>query len=266
MRIFKYWAEYSKEIIVDDFSQPSKTFGGSNISIEDAKKDALNKLKKAQERINSNSRKDSDYEADIMEEIIEKIDDGNIVTRNRYGALVLNSKDLFFIDIDSYSKSIYDVIFNRKKTQKELMLAKIEKNIQNNQYSNFSFRLYETFKGYRLLISNQNIEPRSKDANRIMRDFNSDYLYRWLCVKQNCYRARLTPKPHRVNQKRLKMIFPNRNENQEITHQSWVNEYNNKSNRYATCNFILKSGPIYNHPAIEFHDKVTNCEMNYKLA
>ena len=150
MRIFKYWIEHSKTLNIDGLKQVSKAFGGSNISESDAKKDAEKKLDRTQKIINGELRKDEDYEADIIEEIIEKIDDNNIVTRNRYGALVLNSKSLMFIDIDDYSKSLFDLLFRKEKSQKELMLKKIEKTIQKKSYSDFGFRIYETHKGFRV--------------------------------------------------------------------------------------------------------------------
>ena len=67
---------------------------GSNHCEHDAERDAEKGAKSLAGRINQGIRYGSDYEADIVEEIIDEIDENNIVTRNRYGALVLNSKNL----------------------------------------------------------------------------------------------------------------------------------------------------------------------------
>lgn len=266
MRIFKYWVEHSKELNVDDIVQPSKVFGGSNVSVFEAMKDAEAKLLNVQKIINGELRKDHDYEADIIEEIIEKIDDANIVTRNRYGALVLNSKELLFIDVDAYSKTLFDLIFRRKYSLKDLMLHNIEKTAKKIKYADFGFRVYETANGFRILITNKSFDPRSNESKRIMDDFHSDYLYRWLCIKQNCYRARLTPKPYRVNQKKIKVIYPNRNEMQEQELSNWLNEYEQKSNSFSTCRLVKEYGRTRMNKVIEYHDKVTGIKLATPLA
>lgn len=266
MRIFKYWVEHSKELNIDGLKQPSKVFGGSNVSTFEAIQDAENKLLKVQQIINGELGKDNEYEADILEEIIEKIDDANIVTRNRYGALVLNTKELMFIDVDAYSKTLFDVIFRRKYSLKELMLLNIEKTANKKVYADFGFRVYETANGFRILITNKAFDPRSKESKRIMIDFNSDYLYRWLCMKQNCYRARLTPKPYRVKQKKIKVIYPNRTEQQEQELSNWLNEYEQKNKSFSTCRLVKEFGRTRMNKVIEYHDKVTGVKSHATLA
>jgi len=268
MRIFKYWIEHSKDLtIAEGIQQVSKVFGGSNISIEDAKKDAEIKLEKAQKIINGEFRKDESYEADIIEEIIHEIDKDNIITRNRYGALVLNSRKLMFIDIDDYSKrSFWDKIFNRKLTQKELILKQISKTIKKGKYADLGFRVYETFKGFRVIVSGKDFSPRSKESKSIMKDFSADNLYRWLCIKQNCYRARLTPKPHRIKQNRIKVIFPNRTKTEQEIIENWIQSYESNSNNFATCKLVLEYGRSYSNRVIDYHDKHTRISTNLNLA
>ena len=267
MRIFKYWIEYSKILTIEDIQQPSKVFGGSNISIEDAERDAKIKLEKAQKIINGELGKDESYEADIVEEIIHEIDKNNIVTRNRYGALVLNSKKLMFIDIDNASKkSFWDKIFNRKLTHKELLLKQISKTMKKAKYADLGFRVYETFKGFRVMVSGKNFSPRSDESIKMMQDFSADALYRWLCIKQNCYRARLTPKPYRIKQKRIKVIFPDRTEAEQEKMENWVRAYDEISNNFATCKLVLEQGRSYSNRVIDYHDRHSKINTNLNLA
>ena len=49
-------------------------------------------------------REDGGYESAICEEILEEPDARNAVTRNRYGAEVLNSEDTCFLDVDNVRK------------------------------------------------------------------------------------------------------------------------------------------------------------------
>ena len=206
MRVFKHWVRYRKEIKILGNLQDIHLYGGSNISEQDAERDAEKRAKSLAGRINQGIRYGSDYEADIVEEIIDEIDENNIVTRNRYGALVLNSKNLLFIDIDSYKLTFANFFFRKNLENKEKMFLDIEKMIDKKKYARHSFRLYETRKGYRLLVPHKNYDPRSKETKEIMRDFGADRFYYKFCLKQNCFRARLTPKPFRIKQKTPKIL------------------------------------------------------------
>ena len=266
MRIFKYWVEHQESIEIDGIQQLSKVYGGSNTSEIDALSDAKNKLSRVRAIIKGKPQNDTSYEVDILEEIVHTIDNKNIVTRNRYGALVLNSKNALFIDVDYVSKTFFDSLFRRNLSPKELMLVKIEKTMQKSKYSTYGFRVYETCKGYRILVTNHNIDPKSKASNQIMKDFQSDWLYRSLCNKQNCYRARLTPKPYRIRQKGIKVIFPNRTSAQQEELNNWINSYEQKSKNYVTCRLVKQYGKVSLNNAIRYHDEITGTNRNSKLA
>lgn len=265
MRIFKYWKYHEKEVFINDESFYFRVLGGSNVSEADTKNDAENKIARIQDKIAGN-KPELAYDVDIREEIIEEIDSKNIVTRNRYGALVLNSENLLFIDIDEAKSSFWNLFFKPKTSKKERMLGDIEKTISLPKYKYFSFRLYETCNGYRLLVTNQNFDARSTETYKIMRDFNVDYIYLHLCVQQNCFRARLTPKPFRIAQKEIKLIYPNRSNEAEMKLSNWVYEYDKKSDNFATCKLIKSYGkPVYNK-AINYHDRISKINYNQKLA
>ncbi|WP_405369300.1 hypothetical protein [Nonlabens sp. Asnod2-A12] len=270
MRIFKYWATASRVLHIDDFTQESTVYGGSDISIEHAREDAEQRLDKAaakiQEKINRVFNNDPSYEVDIREEIIEKIDSNNIITRNRYGAQVLNSTDTMFIDVDSYKLSFMKIFFRRGKTNKDFMLAGIEKAAAKSVYSQLGFRIYETYKGYRVLVSGFHYPVRSIETKSILKDFNGDRLYNYMCEKQNCYRARLTPKPNRVEQKLPRIIFPDRTYEQQNVLDKWLDEYRYKSQRYSTCNLVKEIGFISSTRVIEYHDRISKVNSNFPLA
>jgi hypothetical protein len=268
MRIFKFWKKETKQLNIKGVLQPSTAYGGSNLSVEDAKKDAENRLQIAQDIINGVAQES--YEADIVEEVIDEIDKDNLITRNRYGALVLNAKNLMFIDIDDYQGSqpfSFSNLFGKKrKNKKELILSKIEKAAANPAYNNLGFRVYETFKGYRVIVSGKNFDPRSAESKNMMNAFCADNLYQYLCIKQNCYRARLTPKPYRMKFKAHKIIFPERTETQQAEYQQWVEQYNKESNNYSSCWFIANYGVNTAGRVIQYHDKVTQATQHKKLA
>jgi len=265
MRIFKYWAEQTVSLRVEDEEQKSRAFGGSDISLEEAEKDALVRLAKAQQRIYGQKITD-DYEANIVEEIIERIDENNIITRNRYGALVLNSANQMFIDVDVRNPGLFTRLFDKKMTPKEYTLQKIRKKVKKNNYRNYGFVIYETHNGYRVIVTGNLQGPRTKKSIAVMRDIGTDFLYFHLCLKQNCFRARLTPKPYRIKQRRLSSKYLNRNEEQQSDFEAWVEEYDRKSISFAVCKKIEQHGEVSHNPIIQYHEKSCKVNSTKKLA
>lgn len=56
-------------------------------------------------------------------------------------------------------------------------------------------RIYKTAHGYRLLVESQRLRPHGALFKELAKAFNCDPSYLKLCRSQECYRARLTPKP-----------------------------------------------------------------------
>jgi len=171
-----------------------------------------------------------------------------------------------FIDIDNLDRSFFDRLFNKNKSPKQINLARIQKTIQKKKYSELGFIIYETFKGYRIAVTGDTFNPRDKQSKRMLRDFRSDYLYRFLCYRQNCYRARLTPKPYRIGQRRLKMIFPNRTEEEQLEHDNWVKEYKEKSYNFMTCKKVEQYGRFNRNRILDYHDEICGIRYNNQLA
>jgi len=62
--------------------------------------------------------------------------------------------------------------------------------------------------GARVIVLGRNFDPRDRETKKMMDGFNCDPLYTRLCLKQGCYRARLTPKPYRMKMQAYKVRFP----------------------------------------------------------
>ena len=60
---------------------------------------------------------------------------------------------------------------------------------------NLQIRVYETAHGFRLLVENQLLTPSGKVFRVLAKAFDCDPSYLKLCQSQECYRARLTPRP-----------------------------------------------------------------------
>lgn len=280
MRIYRFWRE--KVICVDD--TPCRFRAGSNESPEHA--DTLIEKKIAwfhrwsdadgpisEEEIRemdtlfADGKTGMEYEVPIREEIVETLDENNIVTRNRYGALVLNSTTLTFIDIDSIAPSFGDlagVLIGRKIPDvKDRILRHIESRAARGEYADLGFRVYETHRGIRLLLSAQMMPAYAFAVQRILYDFRADKCYATLCAKQNCYRARLTPKPARLRMnERFPSSFPYPEDKLDAV-GSWIERYSKASENFATCNLLTTFGSPFHSPAIDYHDNA--CRIKAKL-
>lgn len=269
MKIYRYWATAK----IDEAGGVYHFKDGSNESEEAARQKVQQKIysfRKYRTGERQASIHSEDYEVPICEELVHAIDKHNLITRNRYGALVLNSDDLLFLDIDDAPCSFFDwlgSLFGPKKTKKEKILRNISKIINQPEFRNIGLRIYETCRGIRLLFAlpaQKCIESgKIKDLARL---FSADELYTQLCLKQHCCRARLTPKPARIHMKTmLKFKFPYADENQPDINK-WLNEYQTKSEKYNVCHLLLQNGPEITGTAVEYHDQMTGAGQNLPLA
>ena len=179
------------------------------------------------------------------------------MTRNRYGAEVLNSEETCFIDIDHVRRTFGESLrglFGGARTPEDVLIARMEALLSRSENSDLGFRLYKTSAGFRLAAEGRRLEPGGQRANALMRSFNADHLYANLCVSQKCYRARLTPKPSRIKMKRYDGS------------PSWIEEYGSRRQGYAVCRFICEKGVRIDSPAIALHDEKTMCESGLPLA
>ena len=292
MRIPTIWYKHSQEFKSDQFNyengkwvlkkdvlQMYNFIGGSTLSEKDAKEDALKKRDIVKSKIdgNFNYKKNKDYEVDIREEIIATVNDENIITRNRYGALVLNSTSLVMVDVDDasfrwrykWNLNVFQNFTNifKRRSFREIIEEETAKFCDLYASKGAYVRLYRTPNGYRiLLLFDQPPNPGSTLSKTIMSQFRSDYTYANMCIKQRCYRARLTPKPWRVKLKALKAIFPFRTVEEDIKHNEWVDKYHRISEKYAACRLMESFGNTKTDKALDYHDKFCKALSNLPLA
>jgi len=134
-------------------------------------------------------------------------------------------------------------------------------------------RLYRTPAGLRLMAVHRPFDPRGADAKACFDALGVDPIYARMCFNQQCFRARLTPKPWRIGMQRLRAphtaawrpehaLLPAR--------QAWIEDYQRRSTGYAACRYLETSGGGVEDPALtaqrEFHDLVCAAERDLPLA
>lgn len=269
MRIFSHWTRIEKEVVIGGVAQRLHAYGGSDQSLTGAARDAEQRLARVLERIQTGARKDESYEADIREEIIQRLDRGNVVTRNRYGAWVLNSTNVVFVDIDEPRMTWREIFLGRERNlarRKERIVECVRQRAAAPDCRDLGFRLYETHNGIRAIVTGRTCPPRSQDTRKLLRGLNADHLYTLLCAKQGCFRARLTPKPHRMKCATHRVVFPRLDGRTEYAFQRWLAEYEAKRPEFAVCRFIDTIGAGGSNPVIDYHDRLTGAFSDRKLA
>ena len=268
MKLYKFWVTEKQRILIDGMEQDITCYGGSNVSLEDARGKAREKAEKVKRKIHGEKHLFDEYEAEIREEILQIIDDHSAITRNRYGAQVLNVENLMILDIDKPKAMAGGLggLFKKKDTRspKDQMFEMV-RNLAATKYTKLGFRIYETFQGARVIVLGNDFDPRNYETTKIMQDFNCDPLYTTLCQKQGCFRARLTPKPHRMKMRRQKVQFPRQGDDPEL--QQWIAEYENESRNFCVCKFVEQVGASYPlSEVIRLHDDLTGTSYRQPLA
>ncbi len=266
MKLYRHWVKEAATIDVDGKPLEINCYGHSNESIGAARENAREQAVAVQHKIEKRHAPPDDYEVAIREEIIEEIDAQNLVSRNRYGALILNSETVVFIDIDEPRIGFWKRLFgNKNLTKKQQMLEMIEQQASNRTYQGLGFRVYETHSGMRLTVTGREFTAGSDVSRQLLSAFNSDPLYALLCVKQQCYRVRLTPKPHRMRLKAHRVRYPRTDEEQQAIEQ-WIEGYEAASRNFASCQFIKALGQQTRSEIIDYHDRMSGAHTSMKLA
>ncbi|MBL1218606.1 MAG: hypothetical protein D8M59_14070 [Planctomycetes bacterium] len=248
MKVTKYWHRETQAAQDREGSSYALIgWGGSSRSIEEARQRARDKL---QRMIDTLGRGEDlhEYEyhnGELREELIEQITDNRgtliaAVTRNRYGALVLNAANVLIADIDLPNTvsigGLLGSIFGRKKkgpSPRDTVIDSLHRIA--SQHPAWRLHVYDTHSGLRVFETSRPYDPTSNDSQDMLAALNSDTLYRSLCRTQQCYRARLTPKPWRCNSQRPPNTFPRESKADQREFDQWLSAYNDTARRYTVC-------------------------------
>ncbi len=133
----------------------------------------------------------------LVEPVLERIvaADREIarLTRNGYGATVLNAYAVMFVDVDT-EKDAGHADGQALVDPGTAIAALVDLCARR---SDLAFRVYQTRAGLRYLCTSRLFDPASTESSETLTTLCSDPRYRVLCRVQRCFRARLTPKPWR---------------------------------------------------------------------
>ena len=222
-------------------------------------------------------------ERPLPEPVVREFNDNSgeksaIVTRNAYGALVLNANQLMFVDVDrkdgqpnqaSLGKML-STLFGKPKAIPKQSPQVLDALNDITARHGLAARIYQTKAGYRVMITSGPFTAGSPEAESILTEFGCDPLYIRLCRLQECFRARLTPKPFRCGMTNPPVLFPFETPDAADRFARWETNYNAKTSSFATCRFLsaIGTGLVVSDfsELIQYHDDATKASSQLALA
>ncbi|TWT66401.1 hypothetical protein [Allorhodopirellula solitaria] len=137
----------------------------------------------------------------------------------------------------------------------------------------WSLRLYETPLGWRVLVTHATFDPRSEEVRSFFEKIEVDPIYERMCFNQNCFRARVSPKPWRVgipdHLRPRPGVWPVSDAGMAVRTR-WVRHYEQKSKGFAACRFDSNLGGTSECPAaasiVRLHDELAFAQSDYPIA
>jgi hypothetical protein len=288
MRIPPYWTKATyRDRDPQGKERAFTAYGWSFQGRAAAQEDAAARAKRIFDRVVLDGTRPDSYDyldRPLREEIVQSLDRGDthvaVITRNRYGCLVLNATRTCFVDVDYppvRSEGLIDglaLFFSnrRRQARAEALRQTTLERIRSwaDLHRQRSFRLYRTAAGLRLLFTDRVYDPTSQEVIGLLQDLGSDPLYQRLTLKQECFRARLTPKPWRCGCKRPPSLYPWDTPDQERDYRRWQGEYEGKARAYVTCEYLQSFGRSVSDEQIDLvlatHDQYACGHAQSRLA
>ncbi len=289
MKTFRYWSKASERVETPDGPWNLCCWGGSDNSVEDALRRAEERVRSASQAVSDGrsperySYSDRPLREEVIAEMTHEDKTNALLTRNAYGTVVLNTANVMFADID-YANDQKDVtrnewsagffsqligfaggLFGKKVPQQafdtadkksEVITSEDERIIDSvrsvtERHSGLGLRLYRTHNGFRCLVTSQTWDPLDSTTTSLLEELGSDPLYIRLCRGQQCFRARLSPKPWRCGIMTTPPRFPWADDEMEQRYRKWVETYEQETANYSTCTFIGVFGDSHVDPAVD---------------
>ncbi|MDU0371659.1 hypothetical protein ACFPAF_14740 [Hymenobacter endophyticus] len=296
MQLYSYWARATLDCLdAEGNSYHLVAYGGSNATQAAAQEAAHQLLQIRQARLLEPGVL-GEYptgSAPLREQLVQRVQDAQgrelgAITRNRYGSLVLNAPSFMMLDVDDHDlqqslprksatepfslRGFLRTLFNPPPPPPPLPDAQAQLQLRLaawlQLYPAWNFRVYRTRLGFRILVTHQLLHPTSAEAREVFAAMRTDSLYVRLCQQQECYRARLSPKPWRVGWRRPPHPFPYDTAAQRAQQQEWEQQYHTRSEEYSVCRWVGEygSGHVCPEAAVltELHDAA--CLGDKKLA
>ncbi len=323
MIVPRFWAEGRVSQRAKGRQVTVRRFGWSNTSVEDARQQADLRARAAFDRVWAGEKLprrepklpyNGAEGVPIREEIVSE-HGSEVITRNLYGALCLNTPDVLFADVD-FDRRIrlgcrtllgigllggvfagvglhsvglgvlatfvlpWAVLGTARFLQSlrvkldggaEAHAMKLIRRFVTG-HPDWTIRVYRTPAGLRALAVHRKFVPGDAEAQAFFDAIDADPVYVRMCKNQQCFRARVSPKPWRIGIPHVRprpgvwpvdpAKLPQRLE--------WIARYEETARGFSSCHFIEALGGGITHEAVrpvqELHDRLARATESLPLA
>lgn len=285
----RFWTQHTDDV-ADANGDPWRLsiWGWSTESLGQAREVAAERLEQVAARLRAGQQLDQHYygRLPLREEILGEITDASdalvaVITRNRYGAEVLNTDTLLIADVDfppprkAAPAGLWSRLRSRGQQPQEASSPSVQdETVQRlrdfaSANQQWGTRVYRTRAGLRVLITGTQAPPGSALAQQILTDLGSDPIYVRLCVAHHNYRARLTPKPWRIGVGSLTVGWPVAAGPDADRLARWAQAYLRAGEAWATTQLLFTDGAAPSRAeeqVIGVHDQVSKATSGLPLA
>jgi len=175
---------------------------------------------------------------------------------------------LLFIPL---ARLVLNLQWKFKGTPKDQAMTQVR--LFSEQHPDWHLRVYSTPAGLRVLVMHTLFDPNAEETLHFFRQLGTDRNYVRMCRKQNCFRARLTPKPWRIGYdahlKPRPGVWPI-NPDRMPARLKWIEGYEKASVGFAACRFLESLGSDTADPEAErvrsWHDEYCKSESDLVIA
>lgn len=271
-----YWARHDEQVTANGRRLDLRMWGCSWNSVHEAARVAAERVADLVAAGGPGPRPVEQYypRVPLREEVLRQLHSGDTlvaeVTRNRYGATVLNTDLVLIADIDLPAEPRRRGLFRRRPTgpsaedqTRERITGFARANPQ------WGLRVYRTFGGFRVLVLGADAAPGSTRATEILTQLGSDPLYVTLCRTHETFRARVSPKPWRLDSgiRALPVQWPA--EEQLDRYRRWVADYDQAAAHHATCRLETATPTSMSDAEaaiVDLHDTWSKADVDLPLA
>jgi hypothetical protein len=263
-----------------------RVWGWSMSSAADALDVAHEQLRVALSRVGLGERVGGYYPRTPLREPIldELVLDGEqvlAITRNRYGAEVLNTDRVLIADVDlprmrePTAGGFLRRLFGRRTAEPApaaepppVMERLAAIGTWAGANPDLGVIVYRTASGLRVFVTGIEEPTSSARGGQILAELGADPIYRELCRAHGTFRARLTPKPWRlpgVSAPRERWPYGDA----EPRFQRWLARYETAAHGYAVCRLLGAYGSApsaLDETIIRLHDERTGVHLPFPLA
>ena len=141
------------------------------------------------------------------------------------------------------------------------------------KHPDWHLRVYRTPAGFRVLVMHRIFEPNEAEVFAFFQALKTDPLYVRMCKNQQCFRARLSPKPWRIgisaHMRPRPGVWPV-DPRRIPARTRWIETYEKAAKVYAACRFVEAIGSNTTHEKTQWlqqiHDKICRADQDLKIA